>query len=91
MGEEAEREMIRVVNLVLDGRLFLRGVRGNCGRRRRILSSLLVVSGGTGGYDDLGERVRCVFMGVRDLEPSRIRRGRKYDLSEDSISAFRLL
>ena len=43
------------------------------------------------GYDDLGERVRCVFMGGRDLEPSRIRPRQIFDLSEDSISAFRFL
>jgi len=52
---------------------------------------LLVVSGRTGGYGDLGERVRCVFMGGRDLEPSRTHREQKFDLSDDSISAFRFL
>jgi hypothetical protein len=51
----------------------------------------LVVSGCTGGYGGLEERVRCVFMRGRDLEPSRIRREQKFDLSEDSISAFRFL
>jgi len=64
---------------------------GCCGRglsSRRIRSFLLVVSGRTGGYDDLGERVRGVFMGGRDLEPSR---EQKFDLSDDSISAFRFL
>jgi len=65
-----------------------------CGRGLsscRIRSFLLVVSGRTGGYDDLGERVRCVFMGGRDLEPSRTHREQKFDLSDDSISAFRFL
>ena len=46
---------------------------------RRICSFLLVVSVCTGGYDDLGERGWCVFMGGRDLEPSRP--GTKIDLS----------
>ena len=65
--------MIRVVNLDLmgdfSGRVCGRGL-SSC----RIRSFLLVVSGRTGGYDDLGERVRCVFMGGRDLEPSRTHR-----------------
>jgi len=51
----------------------------------------LVVSGCTGGYGGLEKRVGCVFMRGRDLEPSRIRRKQKLDLSEDSISAFRFL
>ena len=52
---------------------------------------LVVVSGCADGYDGPGERVRCVFMGGRDLEPSRTHREQKFDLSEDSISAFRFL
>lgn len=53
--------MIRVVNLDMMGG-FLDGMRES----RSPLSYmvvLLVVSGCTDGYDDLEERVRCVFMG----------------------------
>lgn len=53
--------MIRVVNLDMMGD-FLDGMRES----RSPLSYmfvLLVVSGCTDGYDDLEERVRCVFMG----------------------------
>ena len=87
-GEEAERGMIRVVNLELIG-VFLSGIWGRT--VVFVVYVLLVVSGCTGGYGDLEERVRCVFMRGRDLEPSRILRKQKFDLSEDSISAFRFL
>ena len=80
--------MIRVVNLELIG-VFLSGIWGRT--VVFVVYVLLVVSGCTGGYGDLGERVRCVFMGGRDLEPSRIRPRQIFDLSEDSISAFRFL
>ena len=55
--------MIRVVKLDImqDFRGYMRG-RVVC--LCRISSSLLVVSGCTGGYGDLEERVRCVCMGV---------------------------
>ena len=85
--EEVERGMIRVVNLDLMGGVLERIVVFVVYFR----FFLLVVSGCTGGYGDLEERVRCVFMRGRDLEPSRIRRKQKFDLSEDSISAFRFL
>ena len=60
-GEEAERGMIRVVNLDM-----MKGFWGVCERvvrLCRISSFSLVASGCTGEYGDLEGRVRCVFMG----------------------------
>jgi len=62
--------MIRVVNEQLTEYFFSGYVRRNC-RLCRIRSFSLVVSGCTDGYDDLEERVRCVFMGG-DLTWNRV-------------------